>query len=228
MRCHYLFLEKFTQNFHALINHRLVLQVPNGRDGITSDHWHEDSLLSLQIQAHNHSIKAQCNHDRRSNLYIHVLLRCCLHPNTLLLSWLTQKEDLYKILKTNSSETMFVSSSSGWTERNQPVGPCHRRRWTCLSCQDPVGCDQSNRPLGFCCPRICTGTEERSAGGDTDVLSFSHRQRKWNEQTPQADLTFSMIPAPRLWIAFSFLSGSGGLNWIKFFFSKVNGTVTRT
>lgn len=25
-------------------------------------------------------------------------------------------------------------------------------------------------------------------------------------------ITFSMIPAPRLWMAFSFLSGSGGLN----------------
>lgn len=143
----------------------------------------------------------------------------------------------------------------------KPVAPCHRKHWTCLSCQELVVCDQSSLPLGFCCPRICTGTEERSAKSFINNILATTRKLLsndflsnqlatiwwWGVNLPLTDtslptfawgsvliynhdlhITFSMIPAPRLWIAFSFLSGSGGLNWIKFFWSKVNGTVTRT
>lgn len=40
--------------------------------------------------------------------------------------------------------------------------------------------------------------------------------------------TFSMTPAPRLFMALSFLSGRGGLNWMMFFCRRAKGTVTNT
>lgn len=41
-------------------------------------------------------------------------------------------------------------------------------------------------------------------------------------------VTFSMMPAPKLLIAFIFLSDSGGLKWMAPFCSKARGTVTST
>ena len=72
---------------------------------------------------------------------------------------------------------------------------------------------------GHCC--LCPLTKEYTSKSRYLICHL------WNDLI-ELWVTFSMIPAPRLWIAFSFLSGSGGLKWMRFFWSNVSGIVTRT
>lgn len=115
-----------------------------------------------------------------------------------------------------------------------PLVSCRKKHWTGPSSLDLGERDQNNLLPAPYYPRTCRETAVQSGTQETITRTYSTSRLGvfpecyWNTLWSGFTFTLSMTPAPRQFMALSFLSGSGGLNWMMFFCRRAKGVVTNT